>query len=461
MPGQWGDGRKPIRGLESPLTEYGGGQFGGKANAFVVYSETGGIEACMKPNLPQSSVARSKQRYLLQSILALSVALVFLSCNKDGDVVGPTTGYQYQVPPETSDGWQTASLASVGMDQTPLVALMNTLHGMNDHSIHSLLIVKEGKLVFEEYFPGEKFNLAEYTGETGFDRDDTHNLCSATKSVTSALIGIAIDKGYIQSVDQKVFDFFPEYSDLLTASPAKNDMTVRHLLTMTSGLQWDDVTYSYFDPRNDMNQLFNRRDPIRYILSKNLIETPGKVFAYRNCNTNVLGEIIRKATLQRLDTFAEIHLFSELGITDYEWQMLRNDVVFCSGDLRLRPRDMAKFGLLFLDGGTWDGKRIVSQRWIEESTKNQIDPDNHAADFGGADGYGYQWWVWEDIDGVKCQAYCASGWGGQWIIVCPSMNTVVVSTAGNYYSEAKMSIQSILVHYVIPSVFPGEGVVGK
>ncbi|MDH3251202.1 MAG: beta-lactamase family protein [Ignavibacteria bacterium] len=400
--------------------------------------------------LPIRDGNQNRRRILVIFILCLSFGL--LSCDRGKSVLDATAEYQYEVPPQTGDGWETSSLASVGMDEVPLINLMQTLNGMNDHRIHSVLIVKDGKLVFEEYFQGSKFNLAQYTGETGFDRDDTHNLCSVTKSFTSALIGIAMDKGFIESIDQKVFDFFPEHSDLLTNAPGKRDVTLKHLLTMTSGLQWDDETYSYFDPRNDMYQLFNHGDPIKYILSKDLIEIPGTVFAYRSCNTNILGEIVHKATEQRLDMFAENYLFSELGITDYEWQMLPNEVVFCSGDLRLRPRDMAKFGYLFLNGGMWADKRIISQEWIDISTHKHIDRNNFTAAFDWADGYGYQWWVWEDIYGVEYPAYFASGWGGQWIIVCPSMNTVVVSTAGNYYTETKIPIESILVHYVIPSV---------
>jgi CubicO group peptidase (beta-lactamase class C family) len=205
------------------------------------------------------------------------------------------------------------------MNETPLLNLLDQLKKTEDHKIHSLLIIKDGKLVFEEYFPGEKFNLAQYTGETGFDREDTHNLCSATKSFTSALIGIAIDKGFVQSVDQKVFDFFPEYSYILNSTPEKGDMTVEDLLTMRSGLQWDDETYPYYDPRNDMSRMFTSSDPIRYILLKPLIETPGTFFAYRNCNTNVLGAIVGKASGERLDVFSENYLFSKLGITDFEY----------------------------------------------------------------------------------------------------------------------------------------------
>jgi CubicO group peptidase (beta-lactamase class C family) len=421
---------------------------------YLSLAERIGIGVNMPINRFIAQQKRNRTILIILSVFIICISGGVLSCDKNKDAVGPSG--EYQVPLQTDDGWQTASLASVGMDVTALINLMENLREIGEHRIHSLLIVKDGKLVFEEYFQGDKFNLAQFTGETGFDRNDTHNLCSVTKSFTSALIGIAIDKGLIESVDQNVFDFFSEYSHLLTNAPQKGDITINHLLTMTSGLEWDDETYSYFDPRNDMYQLFNNVNPIRYILSKAIVETPGTIFAYRNCNTNVLGEIVHKATSQRLDKFAEDNLFRKLGITDFEWQMLPNNVVFCSGDLRLRPRDMAKFGYLFLNGGMWKDERVISQDWINISTQKLIDPNNYSTNYTWADGYGYQWWVWEDIHGVEYHAYFASGWGGQWIIVCPSENMVVVSTAGNYYTEMIMPIESILVRFIIPSVSQGK-----
>jgi CubicO group peptidase (beta-lactamase class C family) len=387
-----------------------------------------------------------RDKIFLTYLIILLILICISACNKDNS---PLFESQYEIPQQTDDGWETASLVSVGMNETPLLNLLDQLKKTEDHKIHSLLIIKDGKLVFEEYFPGEKFNLAQYTGETGFDREDTHNLCSATKSFTSALIGIAIDKGFIQSVDQKVFDFFPEYSYILNSTPEKGDMTVEDLLTMRSGLQWDDETYPYYDPRNDMSRMFTSSDPIRYILLKPLIETPGTFFAYRNCNTNVLGAIVGKASGERLDVFSENYLFSKLGITDFEWQMINNNVVFCSGDLRLRPRDMAKFGYLFLNGGIWKGEQIVSPQWINASTFKHNHLSNYWNDY---DGYAYQWWLWENINGINFYAFSASGWGGQRIIVSPDLKLVIVTTGGNYYTAEKISILSILVNYVIPAI---------
>ena len=397
-------------------------------------------------------IFRRLHGYLPVVLVSLSL---FCSCHKDR-AIDPAEGDAYPIPEQTEDDWETASLSSVGMDEMPLLNLLDRLDEIENHDIHSLLIVKDGKLVFEEYFPGRKFNLAQYTGETGYDRHDTHNLCSAAKSVTSALIGIAIDRGYIESVYKKVFDFFPGYSDLLVEDPEKGDMTVEHLLMMMSGLEWDDESTSYFDPQNDMNRMFNSSDPIRYVLSQDLFASPGTVFDYDNGNTNVLGEIVRQATDWRLDDFSQRYLFSKLGITDFEWQMINPNVVFCSGDLRLRPRDMAKFGQLFLDGGIWNGERVISQDWVDASTRMYVDPNDYTAEFRWADGYGYQWWQWERVDGREFSAYFASGWGGQWIIVWPEMNMVIVSTGGNYYTDMSMPIQTVIADYIIPSISGAE-----
>jgi CubicO group peptidase (beta-lactamase class C family) len=390
---------------------------------------------------------------LFLSTICILFCCGLLSCQKGTLPFDPFAGkYHYVVPGQTGDGWETASLSSVGMDYTYFERLMNSLYYIKDHNLHSLLVVKDGKLVFEEYFPGQKFCLAEYTGEMGFDRDDTHTLCSATKSIVSALFGIAIDKGFVDSMEEKVFDFFPEYSDLLVAVDEKRELTIKHLLTMTSGIDWDDETFPYTDPRNDIYQLFTVNDPMRYILKQPLSTTPGTVFDYDNCNTNVLGEIIHKASDFTLDEFSEIYLFSKLGIVDFEWQHLSNNVVFASGDLLLRPRDMAKFGTLFLNEGVWNGEQIISQDWIDVSTQKYLNPNQYSNEYTWADGYGYQWWQWEGVNGTGFSSYLAAGWGGQWIIINPAMNLVLVSTAGNYYSAEKVPIKNIISEYILPSI---------
>jgi len=395
-----------------------------------------------------SALYFSSYKILIPFILV--VAFAQPGCKKEDNY--PDV-YKYETPDQLDDGWITESLSGAGISENPLYNLMNRIYATPEHNMHSVLIIKDDRLVFEEYFDGEKFKLGKYTGEYGFNRDDLHTLCSATKSIASALLGIAIDKGYIASVDMKVFDFFPENSDLVSLTPGKGNMTIRHLLTMTSGLQWDDESTSYYDPVNDMYQLFTRSDPMRFILSKDLVKVPGTFFEYANCNTNLIGEIVHRAVNLRLDLFCDSLLFSKLGIKVYEWQKIKPEIIFTSGDLMLRPRDMAKFGQLFLNNGFWDGEQVISEEWCTLSTSRHIDPNDFSGNFNWSDGYGFQWWQ-KDYNSNKKEyhSYFASGWGGQQIIVIPVLETVIVFTGGNYYTNEKISCYTIVEDYIIPAI---------
>ncbi len=327
------------------------------------------------------------------------------------------------------------------MDDMPIILFMNKLLNDLDHRIHGILIIKEGKLVLEEYFPGETF----YHGPlTTFNRDIKHNLASVTKSFTSAITGLAIDRGLILDVDQKVFSFFPEFFEL--RDEEKDKITLEHLLTMTSGLEWDESTYPYTDPRNDVFQIFNQSDPIRFVLNKTVLTGPGTSFHYSSGSTNVLGEIIRKATGVRADSFAGDYLFAPLEITDYQWEELPNNVLYASGDLKLKPRDMAKLGELYLNGGRWKGKQIISEKWVNASIQSYT---TAIQDWE----YGYQWWLFTyEVDIEQIESFSASGWGGQKIFVFPDLDMVVVTTAG-YYDEPDLEfhIDGFLIPQILDS----------
>jgi CubicO group peptidase (beta-lactamase class C family) len=386
-------------------------------------------------------------------LAAIVLPVLLSSCSTVNSSEEPVS--EYQVPIATGDGLQVASVGDVGMKQEPLESMMARLKTTTDHRVHSVLVVKNQKLVFEKYYSGRKFNLGQYTGGTGYDINDLHVLCSATKSIASALLGIAIDKGYIKSVDQKVYEFFPEHDDLFNSSPRKRAMTIRHLLTMMSGLEWDDESLPYTDHRNDMHLMFEAADPIRFVLAKPLVADPGTVFDYDNGNTNVIGEIIHRASNQRLDQFAKDHLFDKLGITQMEWQMLKNNVVLCSGDLHLRPRDMAKIGLLFLNKGAWNGEQIISKSWCEISSASSLNPNQYNHEFPWAQGYGFQWWQKTyTVQGRSYSSFFASGWGGQYIIVFPDLNAVVVMTGGNWYDPETIPFFNIISEYMLPSLIP-------
>ena len=262
-----------------------------------------------------------------------------------------------------------------------------------------------------------------------------------TKSFTSALIGIAIDQGLIGGVEARVMDFFPRYAQLADERKAK--LTLAHLLTMQAGLEWNEGQLSYADSRNDLIRLFSVSDPIGYILAKPAINEPGSTFLYGGNCTNLLGEVIRSASGQRMDAYAKTRLLEPLGITNYQWDFINPDMIHASGNLQLRPRDMAKLGYLYLKGGVWQGKRIVSEAWVRESTRQ------HAHAPGG--GYGYQWWVRTYASGGKtAEAYGAMGWGGQRIMVFPSLDMVVVFTGGNYVGQEP--VDAIITNHILPAV---------
>ncbi len=360
-------------------------------------------------------------------------------------LVSCAPAHTFSVPEQTNDDWQTASLAEVGIDERTIEQAIDRVRDNTYQNIHSILIVKDDKLVFEEYFSGYAwdYNDDQFRGElTDFGIDTIHNLASVTKSFTSALVGIAIDKGFIQDEDEKMFAFFPEYANL--SDGRKGDITLAYLLTMTSGLEWNEMEFPYSNTRNDLVQLFIVSDPIEYILAKPVVNEPGTIWYYNGGGTNLLGEVIREATGMRMDVFADEYLFEPLGITDYEWDYLNSEIIHASGNLELRPRDMAKLGYLFLKGGTWQGERIVSEEWIAESTKSHISPS-------WADGYGYQWWIETyHSNSTPVDSFYAAGWGGQRITVFPSLDMVVVFTGGNYVGENP--IDDIITHYILPAV---------
>lgn len=364
---------------------------------------------------------------------------------------GPASGYVYRVPQQTNDGWQTASLAEVGLSERILGGLVGQILDGRYKNVHSILVVKGGKLVFEEYFGGYDFDPEgeQFRGERiEFGMDTLHDLASVTKAYTSALVGIAIDHGFIRGVDERVFPFFPQYAHL--RDERKDRITLEHLLTMTSGLQWDELLFPVAgcSERSDTTRLFLERDPIEYILAKPMVAEPGLRWCYSGGDVTLLGEVIQKATGLRMDDFATEYLFTPLGITEYEWVFVGPDVVYASGSLQLRPRDMAKLGYLYLNGGVWRGRRIISEEWILASTRAHasVTPARVAEEYG--DRYGYQWWLRTDrTDSSSFESFLRTGWAGQRISVYPALDMVIVFTGGSYATPEP--VNEIITRYIL------------
>ena len=382
-------------------------------------------------------------------ILAFLITFVYLISACDESFENPTTSNStYTIPEETGDGWKTASLSSVGMNGGRLLTLLDKINNNSFTEVHSVVVIKNDKLVFEEYFSGHDFL---YNGQNfhgayiDFDRDTRHDTHSATKSFTSALAGIAIDKGFIQSVDDKIFDYFPDYSELLDEQ--KEKITIEHLLTMSSGLEWNEWDVPISQSNHDIVRLIFSSDPVYYVLSKPVVTEPGTAYYYNGGTVDLLGQIVRRASNMNVKNFSRINLFEPIGITNYNWQTLyASGITCCHGDIYITPRDMAKFGYLFLKKGMWKGTRIISEEWVNNSFQNHITPP-----VNWAYGYGYLWWLRRYYAGGRTyNSFNAEGWGGQQIIIIPAENMVVVFTGANYVSNPPND--EIMSSYILPAL---------
>lgn len=311
------------------------------------------------------------------------------------------------------DNWKVSTPEAQGVDSRKLLEMFKDIQTKRGSDLHSILIVKNGYLITESY-------LAPYHKEV------LHNIKSASKSVLSALVGIALREKYLNNLDQKVSEFYPEYMN----DPQKRDITLRHLLTMTAGLTWsyDQETTSPVSPF-DLEQW--KSVPMR--------DTPGKKFEYNTMLAHMMSAILTKAGHNSTKEIADPFLFKPLGISDVQWSKDDKGIYLGGAELFLKPRDMAKFGLLYLDKGVWGGRQVVPREWVEESTspKLSIGPD---LNYPRAIKYGYWWWI-------PAQGYQARGWGGQYIIVRPDMKMVVVVTG-----EAQGAIFQYLDPYIFQAV---------
>ncbi|MBH5316912.1 serine hydrolase [Paenibacillus sp. GSMTC-2017] len=288
-----------------------------------------------------------------------------------------------------------------------------------EQQIRSVIVSRDEDIIFEEYY--------------GDATESTLNhVRSVTKSVLSALIGIAIEEGFIKDIDQKVEEFFPEYMTKET-HPQVDEITIKHLLTMTSGIPYNYMNYSSW---------ISADNPIETTLALDLITDPGADFYYNDPGVHILSGIISKTTGMKASDFAEKYLFDELGIHSYEWPTDLQGNNFGPAELELTARDMLKFGQLYLNKGKWNGKTVVPAGWVDESVTAHTDGGLPS---GGK--YGYLWWVTQVNDYTS---YYAMGYGGQFIYIIPELDLVTVITSGldRHYEGNKMLVEQ----FVIPAI---------
>ncbi|TGL11346.1 serine hydrolase domain-containing protein [Leptospira meyeri] len=313
--------------------------------------------------------------------------------------------------------------------------------------LHSLVIERHGKLITEVYNTREdkpfnkRYGLRfPFDGKTEFNSNTLHDVRSVSKSVVSLLFGIAIDKKIIPNVDSPVLSFYQELA--IPPDDAKQNITLKHLLTMSSGLDWEEWRYGFLF--SDETKLLWKQNIADFVFDREVVTQPGTKFKYNGGGTSVLSDILIKKTKKSLKDLAKEWLFDPLEIQNFEWVEDRNGRALAHAGLRLKPRDMLKLGRLVLNEGKWKGKQIISKQWLSDSLKYQIDSEVKIFRTDGKSfGYGYQWWLGEtQITEKKIPWSLALGNGGQLIFSIPSLDMVIVTTAGGYGDPT--SIQKIV-----------------
>ena len=305
--------------------------------------------------------------------------------------------------------------------------------------INSIIVVKKGKVLVEEYFNGE-------------GHDTLHDIRSAGKSITSALVGIAIDKGLVRGVDEKLFSFFPGVECQSNLDPRKKTISLKHVLSMSFGLA-EPGEYPSWE-----NRAWYTINWIGDVLCQPIEYEPGSQFDYDSAAPALFGPIIEQSSGLSVGQFAEDFLFQPLGIEHYKWHILPNGKEYTGGGFRMRPRDMARFGQLYLQKGTWKGEQLISKKWVGESTKAHL-VANARLDVH----YGYYWWREAFlINDQWIETYFASGNGGNKIYVFPNRDLVVVITASAYNkSYGHPQVRMMMNKYILPDVIQNDNSLPK
>jgi CubicO group peptidase (beta-lactamase class C family) len=343
----------------------------------------------------------------MKPISILTFLTLFIATGIQGQDI-----YRYSQPKEGIDGWKTASLNSQKVDTTRIYQLFSQLQ-QGDNKLHSVLLVKNNQLIIEEYFNGQTVS-------------EQHDLRSVTKSIRSILLGIAIDRGFIESIDDPISKYLKSHVPQKNLDIRKNNITISHLLTMSTGLDCND-----WDKKSEgqEDKVYKKKDWIQYTLDLPMVNELGLVSNYCSMGVVLLAEIISQASEMSIDTFADTYLFQPLEITNVGWDHTSNKNIIPSGKrLYMTSRDMAKIGQLILNNGTWKNEQIVSKNWIEEST-------TPATKITGVD-YGYLWWnIPFSVKEKTFVSIVATGNGGQYIMVLPELDMVAVFTGSAYNSQ--------------------------
>jgi len=343
-------------------------------------------------------------------------------------------------PPWPTREWPLSAPEEQGLDGAALAKLDEDLGSGRHGYVDSMLVIRNGRIVHEATYRNDYdalfasvpdrtpgiYNYYDPEWHPYYKRGVLHTMQSVTKSVTSALVGIAIERGEIPGVEAQVLPYFEGYR--LDDDARRGRMTLRHLLTMSAGIKWDEDTVPYTDPANSCAAMEASQDWVQFVLDQPMAAEPGSTFVYNSGVSELLSQILYRATGLHVDAYAEKYLFGPLGIADFYWKRTPTGHPDTEGGLYLAPRDLARLGYLYLRRGRWEGRRILPEGWVDASTSALIDTGPDERGFG----YGYQWWVFRDTD---APAYAARGYGGQYLLVVPQLDLIAVFTGWNIYDR--------------------------
>lgn len=366
--------------------------------------------------------------------------VILLFCVASADLIAQLASPA--IPASKKDGWSTASLDSAGISSKPLQDMETAVRKSDFKKIGSVLIARRGKLVYEAYFDGDANSLR-----------DTR---SATKSITDILVGIAIQEKKLGNVDARVLELLPDRAGKLqNPDPRKDKITVEDFLTMSSPLEcddWNDMS------RGNEERMYLVEDWAQFILDLPMrgrmhlgeqIDPPpyGRYFSYCTGGVFTLSEVLEKATGVRADRYAQEKLFGPLGINDAQWVYSPINIPQTGGGLRLTSRDLLKIAQTYLEGGSWQGRRIVGEAWIRTSTQPHVRIDDETE-------YGYLWWLKSFKSGGKnYPAFFMSGNGGNKVLAFPQLDMAVVITSTNYNTHGMHEqTEKMLTDYILAAV---------
>ena len=358
--------------------------------------------------------------------------------------------------------WEQSTPEREHVDPTVLEALHQEIaagkHGFIDH----LLVIRHGAIVAEHHYqrdyeraaagrdqPSHQYNYYDPKWHPYVAGRDEHTLQSVTKSVTSVLIGIAIGRGEIPGVESPALALL---GDRKFADPdgRKAKITLEDLLTMRAGIAWDESSVPYTDPGNDCAQMEASEDWIQFVLDQPMAADPGTVWVYSSGVSQLLSGILRARTGKTADTYAVEHLFAPLGIRDFYWKKTPDGLPDTEGGLYLEPRDLARIGRLVLEDGVWENQRLVPAGWVRASTKPavaDVNPANGTPDWA----YGYQWWLREGVPGPSSWLIAGRGYGGQYLLVVPSLDLITVINGWDVFDREPQSM-ALFLDRLLPAV---------